>query len=76
MTRMQSQLGVIAIQVNGLKQDVPYGTTLEHLVSLFHLQKKSVAIERNRQVVDKTAYAATQLKENDQIEIVHFVGGG
>ena len=76
MTRMQSQLGVIAIQVNGLKQDVPYGTTLEDLISLFHLQKKSVVVERNRQVVDKTAYAVTQLKENDQIEIVHFVGGG
>ena len=71
---MQSQLGVIAIQVNGLKQDVPYGTTLEHLVSLFHLQKKSVAIERNRQVVEKTAYASSQLKENDQMEIVHCVG--
>ena len=76
MTRMQSQLGVIAIQVNGLKRDVPYGATLEDLISLFHLQKKSVVVERNRQVVDKTAYAVTQLKENDQIEIVHFVGGG
>ena len=76
MTRMQSQLGVIAIQVNGSRRDVPYGTTLEHLISLFHLQQKSIVVERNRQVVDKTAYAITQLKENDKIEIVHFVGGG
>ena len=76
MTRMQSQLGVIAIQVNGLRRDVPYGTTLEDLISLFHLQKKSIVVERNRQVVDKTAYAVTPLKENDKIEIVHFVGGG
>ena len=76
MTRMQSQLGVIAIQVNGLRRDVPYGTTLEDLISLFHLQKKSIVVERNRQVVDKAAYAVTPLKENDKIEIVHFVGGG
>jgi thiamine biosynthesis protein ThiS len=73
---MRSQSELITIHINGSKEDVPHGTTLEHLISLSRLQKKSIVVERNRQVVDKTAYSAIQLKENDQIEIVHFVGGG
>ena len=74
MASMSSQ--AITIQVNGLKQEIPDGTTLEGLLCLFSLQKKSVAVERNHEVADKATYALTELKENDSIEIVHFVGGG
>ena len=73
---MPVQLKTITVHINGSKQDIPEGATLESLLSLFHLEKKSVAVEHNCQVADKTAYGATHLKENDRIEIVHFVGGG
>ena len=76
MTQMESQLKTITIQINGSKQDVPTGATLEDLVSLFHLQKKAIAVEHNHQVTDRSLYGKTQLKADDQVEIVHFVGGG
>jgi len=33
-------------------------------------------LELNHKVIDRTAYQAARLRENDTVEIVHFVGGG
>ena len=66
----------MTIRINGSKREVSNGMTLEGLVELFQLKKKSVVLELNHKVVDRNAYATAQLKENDTIEIVHFVGGG
>jgi sulfur carrier protein len=43
-----------------------------------HLAMKSdrVAVELNREIVPRANWEATILKDNDQLEIVHFVGGG
>ena len=73
---MSGETGNINVLINGSRQAVPFGTTLEDLILKFKLQKKSVAIEYNHQVADRTTYAAIQLNEADQVEIVHFVGGG
>lgn len=64
------------IRLNGIKKEVPEGTTVESLIQLFQLGKKSVVFELNQQVVNRNSYSLTQLKENDTLEIVHFVGGG
>ena len=64
------------ICVNGNKRKVPHGITLEELVELFGLKKRSVVLELNRKVVDRASFTATRLVEDDAIEIVHFVGGG
>ncbi len=66
----------MTIQINGSKREVNRGITLEGLAELFQLKKKAVVLELNRKVVDRNAYATTQLQENDTVEIVHFVGGG
>jgi thiamine biosynthesis protein ThiS len=76
MTHMPAQLQTITVHVNGLKHDIPEGMTLEGLLLLFHLEKKSIAVEHNHQVANKAAYGFTHLKDNDRVEIVHFVGGG
>ena len=64
------------IRVNSNKREVPQEITLEELIERFKLKKKSVVLELNRKVVDRASFAATRLKEDDTIEIVHFVGGG
>lgn len=64
------------VYVNGSKRDVPSGSTLESLIELFGLRKNAVVVEHNRQVVGRTGYSSTELKENDVVEIVGFVGGG
>jgi len=40
------------------------------------LEGKRLAVERNGEIVPKSAHAATPLAEGDRIEIVIAVGGG
>jgi thiamine biosynthesis protein ThiS len=35
-----------------------------------------VAIELNEEIIDKKKINKIKLKNNDKIEIVHFIGGG
>ena len=37
---------------------------------------RKVAVERNLEIVPKSAFAATALEDGDRLEIVHFIGGG
>lgn len=63
------------LNINGSDTDVPAGLTVTALIS--HLQMAGpVAVERNREVVPRAEHPTTILVEGDQIEIVHFVGGG
>lgn len=66
----------MVICVNGAKREIPKGITLEGLIEFFQLKKKSVVLELNRKVIDRSVFSATQLNDNDIVEIVHFVGGG
>ena len=66
----------VTIWVNGAKRHVPEGMTLDQLIELFKLNKKAVVLELNHKVMDRNVYGTCQLKENDTVEIVHFVGGG
>jgi thiamine biosynthesis protein ThiS len=46
------------------------------LVAALSLDPRKVAVERNLEIVPRSAYARTPLSEGDRIEIVHFIGGG
>jgi sulfur carrier protein len=46
------------------------------LVRALGLDGRKIAVERNLQIVPRSAYSATALAEGDRIEIVHFIGGG
>ena len=46
------------------------------LVAALGLDARKVAVERNLEIVPRSAYAKTALSEGDRIEIVHFIGGG
>jgi sulfur carrier protein len=50
--------------------------TLDELIRELGLDGKAVAVERNRELVPKSRFRETELKEGDRLEIVHFVGGG
>jgi len=64
------------LTVNGEALDAPEGTSVLGLVKRLGLDSGPVAVERNREVVPRSAHETTLLAENDVIEIVHFVGGG
>ena len=61
--------------VNGELREVNE-TTLAGLVTEMDLPVARIAIELNREVVRRSDWGSTMLKDEDRIEIVHFVGGG
>ena len=62
--------------LNGEQSTAPDSVTVAALLEKLGLPQKGVAVERNREIVPKSAYGATVLSEGDRIEIVQFVGGG
>lgn len=64
------------IQINGEAHELAETLTLSALIVKLGLAPERLAIERNREVVRRARWADTQLTDGDQIEIVHFVGGG
>jgi thiazole synthase len=66
----------ISITVNGEPRRIASGASIAALVTDLDLDPKAVAVERNLEIVPKSAYAEVALAEGDRLEIVHFVGGG
>ena len=66
----------IKIKINGKINKIDDKTKLSDLVKKLKVPLKKVAIELNREIVDKKNLNKINLKVNDKIEIVHFIGGG
>ncbi|TYB33386.1 MAG: sulfur carrier protein ThiS [Flexistipes sinusarabici] len=64
------------IIVNGKKREVAESLTVKELLNHFDIKPGSVVVELNRGIIDREQFGITKIKENDQLEIVHFVGGG
>ncbi|MGZ3377485.1 MAG: sulfur carrier protein ThiS [Phenylobacterium sp.] len=64
------------LTVNGETRTFEALPSLAALVSALGLDGRKVAIERNLEIVPRSAYGKTALADGDRIEIVHFIGGG
>lgn len=64
------------VKVNGQDADLEAGINLENLIVFYRLKIDQVVVELNRKVPPKGSYAATLLKDGDEVEIVKFLGGG
>ena len=64
------------IQLNGKKVVIKSNYSLLDHLKKYKLSDKKVAIEYNGSIVPKTSYKKKYLKNNDKLEIVHFIGGG
>jgi thiamine biosynthesis protein ThiS len=62
--------------VNGDEKDFRSEISLADLITHLDLPGARIAIELNREVVRRSDWDSTMLKDEDRIEIVHFVGGG
>jgi thiamine biosynthesis protein ThiS len=67
---------MVIVQINGEGREIADGVSVAGLLEQLGIRPARVVVELNRNVVGRDAYAVTQLKEGDRIEIVHFVGGG
>jgi sulfur carrier protein len=69
----------LTIQLNGQPRTVADLTSpaqLTRLIETLGLKPDRIAIERNGEIVYRTAWDQTQIADGDRLEIVQFVGGG
>ena len=66
----------IKIRLNGKFVSIDSNLNLLKYVKKLKVSLRKVAIELNQEIVDKNNLKKVKLKKNDQIEIVHFIGGG
>jgi sulfur carrier protein len=64
------------IQLNGKKISIKSNFSIQDLLKKYNLMNKKVAIEHNGIIISKLNYKKKYLKNNDKVEIVHFIGGG
>jgi thiamine biosynthesis protein ThiS len=66
----------LKLTINGENREILKSQNLEDLIRELDIQTPNFAMALNQQVVPKSKYATTQIQENDDVEIVHAVGGG
>ncbi len=62
--------------INGKDQTFDEQLTLAQLIEQLGMKGDRVAVELNREIVSRAQWPETILNDGDQMEIVHFVGGG
>ncbi len=71
-----AQKQAMNLTVNGEVRAFADVADVAGLVAALGLDTRKVAVERNLEIVPRSAYAKTPLADGDRIEIVAFVGGG
>ena len=66
----------IKIKVNGKIKFISNNYKMSDLIKNLNIPIKIVAIELNKEIIDKKNINKINLKKDDRIEIVHFIGGG
>ena len=66
----------IKIKINGKYLTINESLSLSIFIKQLKIPLKKVAIELNKEIVDKNKISKIKLKKNDKIEIVNFIGGG
>lgn len=64
------------ITLNGDPYELGEPMTISRLLDRLDIDPRRVAVEHNRVVVKRGAYASTTVRADDTVEIVNFVGGG
>ncbi len=68
--------GTVSIVVNGEHKRVTAGLTIIQLAEQLGLVPEKIAVERNLEVVPRSTLGEVLVRDGDELEIVHFVGGG
>ncbi len=66
----------IKIKINGKIKSITQDSKLSVVLKNLKIPLNKVAIELNKEIIDKKKINKIKLIRNDKIEIVHFIGGG
>ncbi len=64
------------VTINGEARELVRPLSAERLLDQLGLDARKVALERNLEIVPRSALRQTEIREGDRLEIVHFIGGG
>jgi len=67
---------MIEVVVNGAAHRFEQPLDVAELLARLELRGRKIAVERNGEIIPKSAHAATRLANGDRLEIVAAVGGG
>jgi sulfur carrier protein len=73
--RSNDYQSVMRLVLNGEARECRAGVTVAELVTELGLGERRIAVEVNRDILPREAYAHA-LSDGDEVEIVHFIGGG
>ncbi|HTG33360.1 MAG TPA: sulfur carrier protein ThiS [Thermoanaerobaculia bacterium] len=73
---METTTAFLEVVLNGEPHQVPPGATVADLVAGLGRDPRTVAVERNGDLVPRARFAETPLGAGDRLEVVHFVQGG
>lgn len=66
----------MTIRLNGEPYEIAGPVTVTALLQQLEIDARGVAVEHNLVVIKRDAFPTTTVNEQDEIEIVNFVGGG
>jgi thiazole synthase len=67
---------MLNLMINGEARTFDGPLTVRSLLAALGLEPAKIAVERNREIVLRSAYDSTAIMDGDALEIVHFIGGG
>jgi sulfur carrier protein len=67
---------MIQVIVNGAAHRLEQPVDVAALIARLELRGKRIAVERNGEIVPKSAHGTTLVLDGDRLEIVVAVGGG
>ena len=67
---------MMSVTVNGEAREVAPGTSVSGLLNELGLHPRLIVVEYNREILDRTSFDTTEVQAGDNLELVHFVGGG
>lgn len=73
---MDTAPALLDLLLNGEPYQVAEGATVADLVAGLGRDPRTVAVERNGDLVPRARLGETRLEPGDRLEVVHFVQGG
>ena len=67
---------MIKVKINGEYEQIESGLSIDQLIIHKGLAERKIALELNEEILPARSYGETIIRENDEIEIVHAIGGG
>ena len=66
----------IQVRLNGKDRESDSDLSVQELVESLDLNPKLIVVELNGEILSRDSFGEVQVSEGDQVELVHFVGGG